>query len=245
MTAVGPARQTAIGLSLASAVFAGWLVLHVTGVFLIDLATVPWLAVAIVIAVQVWLSVGIFIIAHDAMHGSLAPLRPRLNRAIGRLMLFLFAGLSYDRLVVAHHAHHRHAGTAEDPDFDAEHPAAFLPWFATFVRRHVGWREIVGHGLIMWFYVLALGAPLANVIAFWSVPAALATVQLFYFGTYRPHRHGEDPFTDRHRARSETFPTWLSVLTCFNFGRHHEHHAAPQTPWWRLKPGLAKTGQKP
>ena len=28
---------------------------------------------------------------------------------------------------------------------------------------------------------------------------------------------------------------WLaSLLTCFHFGMHHEHHLSPNTPWWRL-----------
>jgi beta-carotene/zeaxanthin 4-ketolase len=236
MSHTQPARELVIGLSLAAAIFSGWLVLHVTGIFLVELRSVHILTAISIVAVQVWLSVGIFIIAHDAMHGSLAPSHPRLNRMIGRAMLFLFAGLSYDRLEPSHHAHHRYAGTANDPDFDPDHASAFLPWFMTFIRKHVGWREIAGHALVVGFYTLALGASLSNVVVFWSVPAALATVQLFYFGTYRPHRHGDELFADRHRSRSDTFPTWLSILTCFNFGRHHEHHDAPHVPWWRLMP---------
>jgi beta-carotene ketolase (CrtW type) len=66
------------------------------------------------------------------------------------------------------------------------------------------------------------------------VPALLSSLQLFYFGTYLPHRPGPDAFTDHHRARSNGYSEWLSLLTCFHFGYHHEHHRAPGEPWWRL-----------
>ncbi|MFA9473554.1 MAG: fatty acid desaturase [Filomicrobium sp.] len=26
----------------------------------------------------------------------------------------------------------------------------------------------------------------------------------------------------------------MSLLTCFHFGYHHEHHLQPDVPWWRL-----------
>ena len=28
--------------------------------------------------------------------------------------------------------------------------------------------------------------------------------------------------------------TFLSLLSCFHFGYHHEHHRAPWIAWWRL-----------
>jgi beta-carotene ketolase (CrtW type) len=48
-------------------------------------------------------------------------------------------------------------------------------------------------------------------------------------GTYRPHRlptgkNGDTDYPDAHRARSNDMPTWLSLITCFHFGYHHEHH---------------------
>ena len=83
-------------------------------------------------------------------------------------------------------------------------------------------------------YTLLLGAPTANTLLFWAVPSILSSLQLFAFGTYLPHRHEEEAFRDRHNARSNDYPRWLSLLTCFHFGYHHEHHAKPGTPWWRL-----------
>ena len=53
-------------------------------------------------------------------------------------------------------------------------------------------------------------------------------------GTYLPHRPGTQPFTDRHRSRSNGYPWLVSLLTCVHVGYHHEHHLNPNVPWWRL-----------
>ena len=74
-------------------------------------------------------------------------------------------------------------------------------------------------------------------LVFWALPALLSSVQLFYFGTFRPHRHDDSPFADDHNARSNGFGWLASLLSCFHFGYHHEHHLAPQVPWWRLPSG--------
>jgi beta-carotene/zeaxanthin 4-ketolase len=81
---------------------------------------------------------------------------------------------------------------------------------------------------------LLLGAPAVNVFVFWAFPALLSSAQLFYFGTYLPHRHDDDGFVDRHRARSSDYGWLTSLLTCFHFGYHHEHHLHPHLPWWAL-----------
>lgn len=227
-------EQRVIGLALAAAIIGAWALIHVNAVFRIEVAEAPALGLLLVVLVQTWLSVGLFIVAHDAMHGSLAPFRPAINMAVGRLALALYAGFSFDRLAPKHFAHHRHSGTEGDPDFDADHPHGVMPWFLTFIRRHFGWREFAIQGVIATVYVLGFGVALPNLLLFWALPAMLSAFQLFYFGTYRPHRHEDEPFTDGHRARSQDYPDWLSLLTCFHFGHHHEHHDAPHVPWWKL-----------
>jgi beta-carotene ketolase (CrtW type) len=228
-------RQAAIGLLLAGGIVVGWLALHVVGVFFLPLEGrwLWWLPAQVLL--QTWLSVGLFIVAHDAMHGSLAPERDRLNRLVGRLCVALYAGFPYARLLASHHRHHAHAGTAGDPDFHAERPQAFAPWFLEFFLAYFGWRQLA------WLAVaaaveLALGARPANLLLCWALPALLSAVQLFTVGTWLPHRHlahGAD-FRDAHRARTLDWPRWLSLLACFHFGRHLEHHQAPHVPWWRL-----------
>jgi len=233
-------RQTAIGVALAILIIAAWLAAHVAAIFVIDWRVTSWWLAVPLVAVQTWLFTGLFIIAHDCMHGSLAPGRPWLNRAYGRLALFLYAAFSYDRLLPDHHRHHRRPGTADDPDFDPDHPDAFLPWFLRFMRHYYGWREFLTMGAAMTVYVVALGPSIPAVLVFYALPAILSAFQLFYFGTWRPHRVEEGKgFADEHNSRTDHFPWLVSLFTCFHFGYHHEHHVSPTTPWWRL-PGVRR-----
>lgn len=228
------ARLTITGVGLAVTIVAAFVALHVWSVFFLPLEGFAWLLAPALVAVLSWLSVGLFIVAHDAMHGSLAPGRARVNLFFGRLTLLLYAGFWMDRLKPKHFDHHQHVGTEHDPDFSADHPTRFWPWYRQFMVRYFGLREFLVLSAITWTYVLLLGAPIGNLLLFWALPSTLSSLQLFYFGTYLPHRHEEEDFADEHRARSNDFPAWLSLLTCFHFGYHREHHLSPGTPWWRL-----------
>ena len=224
-------RQTAIGLALALVIISAWASVHVYGVFF----AVPGLDTAPLILLQCWLNVGLFIIAHDCMHGSLAPGRPGMNTAVGMACVALYAAFTYSRLREKHRDHHRFAGTARDPDFGAAQPRRFWRWYLGFIREYFGLREFTLLTLALAIYVFVLGAAVPNVLMFWAVPAVLSSLQLFVFGTYLPHRHTDEPFADDHRARSTDFSWALSLLTCFHFGGyHHEHHTHPHSPWWRL-----------
>ncbi len=227
-------RQRRVGALLAAAIIAAYLTIHLGGIFLVTIRppSIGWIVLAII--VQTWLSTGLFIIAHDAMHGALIPGRPRLNRLIGTVSLGLYAGLSYAQLAPKHAAHHRRPGTADDPDFHDPAPGRALPWFLAFVRSYYTHGQIGRITLVAGIYLL-WGASLFNIVLFWAVPALLALVQLFWFGTYLPHRHAAEPFVDHHRARSTRLGRTASLLTCFHFGGyHHEHHLSPATPWWAL-----------
>jgi beta-carotene ketolase (CrtW type) len=244
------ARQAFVGLVLACSVIGAFCANFVYLVFYVDLAS--WVGASApdtggavdagtadsswtiaLVLVQIWLSVGLFIIAHDCMHGSLLPAHRKAGHWLGRLCLFLYAGFNYDRLRDAHYEHHRVPGTSRDPDFDELHPRNPLAWFACFVREYFGWREF---GILTVFLItqIGFGASIYNVLAFWALPAMFSAFQLFFFGTFLPHRHRDEPFVDEHRSRTLGFPQWLSVLTCYHFGYHHEHHLFPYLPWWRL-----------
>jgi beta-carotene ketolase (CrtW type) len=231
----GTRSDTAIGLSLAAIIVGGWLAIHFGAIFLVDWSRPnAWVVGPFIIAVQTWLSVGLFIVAHDAMHGSLIPGRNDLNTWIGRVLVGIYAGFAYDKLYESHHDHHRHAGTEDDPDFDPDHPSSFWPWYLRFFRTYFGWREFGLLTIVVVLYAVILQGRWPNILLFWALPAILSSLQLFYFGTYRPHRIDEMPFADRHNARSNEFPWLLSLITCFHFGYHHEHHDKPGVPWWRL-----------
>lgn len=227
-------RQGLIGLSLGAAVILGWLVVHVYAVFFHRLEGWGWLGAVALIALSAWLYVGLFIVAHDCMHGSLVPFRPAVNRAVGRLCLMLYAGFSFDRLTPKHHLHHRHPGTAGDPDYlDMPPPQSFLAWYGKFFREYFSLRELIIISAVGATYT-ALGASYLNIVVLWAAPALLSSLQLFTFGTYLPHKPGPDGFTDRHNARTNDYSWLASLLTCFHFGYHHEHHLFPGVPWWKL-----------
>lgn len=227
-------RQTLIGTSLALAICIGWLALHVVSMFFVSVALSSLPLVIVLAALLCWLSVGMFIVAHDAMHGSLAPGRPQLNAAIGAALLFIYAGFGWTKLRAAHFEHHRHAGSARDPDFDADNPRHFGRWYMTFLRRYFGWQAALYVIAVVNIYYWVVGVPAANIVLLYGLPAIASSVQLFYFGTYRPHRHDDHGFADRHNARSDGFGPLLSLASCFHFGYHHEHHLSPNVPWWAL-----------
>ena len=222
-------------MGLAIPIIAAWLALHVYGVFFMDPARL--LPALLLLAVLNWLSVGSYIVAHDAMHGSLCPSNRAAGDRIGALAVWLYAGFTYRRLVPKHHAHHRSPGSADDPDFAPATPERAGRWYGQFMKAYFGPREMLVMVLRVGVYLL-LGASLGNILLFFAVPGLLSSFQLFYFGTFLPHRHlqegGAAGFADRHRTRSNDYGTLMSLLTCFHFGYHHEHHLHPGEPWWRL-----------
>lgn len=226
--------QTQRSLVYTAAIATAWLAIHIGGIFFwrFSFATTP--LVVLLVLVQAWLSTGLFIIAHDCMHGSLAPGRPRVNRLVGTLSLAAYAGLSYAALLPKHQAHHARPGTPDDPDFHAPAPRNPLAWFVGFFRGYYSHAQLLRITLAAVVYML-LGASLVNIAVFWAVPAIIALMQLFFFGTFLPHRHDDHAFADHHNARSNGWSPALSLLTCFNFGAyHHEHHLNPGVPWWQL-----------
>jgi beta-carotene ketolase (CrtW type) len=242
-----PAReqQSLIGLALAFAIAGSWLGIHAYGMFVFEISWSNWPYALALAAVQCWLSVGVFIVCHDAMHGSLVPGRPKLNGAIGTVLLALYAGFAWKYLRDAHFAHHKLAGRAGDPDFDEHHPDDFRRWYATFFRRYFGWRSILFVHTVVGIYWLVIGIPMVQIVLLYGLPALASSLQLFYFGTFRPHRHLRGPqpsgFADRHNTRSEDFGTLASLASCFHFGYHLEHHRRPDVPWWAL-PGARRAG---
>lgn len=227
-------RQAATGLGLALAIIGGWIGIHVWAIFIHHWSSRDWIAAPLLIILQSWLGAGMFIVAHDAIHGSLAPGMRRVNAVVGQVAVGLYAGFSLGKLAKAHLEHHRMPGTSADPDFHPEGAAGFVAWFVTFFRHYFGWAEFIRITAAVAFYTLVLGAKPMIVGLFWGLPAVLSALQLFTFGTYLPHRPGAQSFVDGSRARSLDYPWVLSLVSCFHFGRHREHHGHPSVPWWRL-----------
>jgi len=182
--------------------------------------------------VQAYLYTGLFITAHDSMHGSVAHNR-RINDAIGQISLWLFAAFSYRPMFAKHMAHHRHPGTSEDPDFSSG-SQRFFPWFFHFFFSYVTVLQIITMAIIFNIGLYLLNIPLVNLLVFWVIPAFLGTFQLFYFGTYRPHKLPHTESMQPHRARTQKKNHLWAMLSCWFFGYHWEHHEHPRYPWWRL-----------
>jgi len=240
-----PARQTqgVIGAGLAALIAGAWLGIHFWGMFIFELSWTNWPLALGLAMVQCWLSVGVFIVCHDAMHGSLIPGNARANSVIGAVLLALYAGFAWQQLRDAHFAHHKLAGRPGDPDFDEHHPDDFWRWYGTFFRRYFGWRSLLFVHTVVGIYWLVLDVPMAQIVLLYGLPALGSSLQLFYFGTFRPHRHVHGPdaadfaaksFADDHNTRSEEFGVIASLATCFHFGYHLEHHRRPDVPWWAL-----------
>ncbi len=180
------------------------------------------------VLLQTHLYTGLFITAHDAMHGVAAPGKPRLNKFIGLVSAFLFAYNWYPSLFPKHHQHHRFVATEQDPDY---YEGSFWPWYLSFLKNYITWWQLLLMAIT--FNVLQLFFPIHNIILYWMLPAILSTFQLFYFGTYLPHK-GEHSVDNPHKSSSQNKNHFWAFVSCYFFGYHFEHHDKPYLPWWQL-----------
>ncbi len=192
--------------------------------------TNPWMYVHVLI--QTYLYTGLFITGHDAMHGTVSSNRT-LNEALGKLAVFLFAGLSYRKLKKNHGAHHRYVATKNDPDYYTGRQNFFI-WWGSFMWHYLTITQIIIMAVLYNIFVWVLKVPEPRVIVFWVVPAVLGTLQLFYVGTYHPHKRPHKDSMQPHKARTQKKNHLWAMLSCYFFGYHWEHHQSPQTPWWQL-----------
>jgi beta-carotene/zeaxanthin 4-ketolase len=189
---------------------------------------------------QTWIYTGLFITAHDAMHGNICE-SPKLNRSIGQWCLWLYAGFDYSQLAVKHHLHHKYPASDRDPDFHDGETSHFWAWYGHFVCEHLSWRQLINLVVMSGIYLTICQVQVANLVLFWIVPSLLSSLQLFYFGTFLPHREPPGGYNNPHRAMTIDRSTWWSLITCYHFGYHREHHNSPQIPWWQLAKLRAKS----
>ncbi len=175
---------------------------------------------------QAHLFTGLFITAHDSMHGTISR-NSNINRFFGQLCSFLYACFYLPKLSKLHHLHHSEVVGEEDPDY---HNGNFIAWYFRFFRNYVGWINFLGYALA--FNLLKFFFPIENLLLYWILPAFISTFQLFFFGTYQPHKkeHHHLP----HAAGSQDKNHFFAFFTCYFFGYHHEHHEYPSVPWWQL-----------
>ncbi len=192
--------------------------------------TIYWSNPAIIlfILLQTHLYTGLFITAHDAIHGVVIENSKKINFIIGFFCATLFAFNYYPILLKKHHQHHQFVVTDQDPDY---YNGGFWVWYFKFIKEYVTIWQIACMAIT--YNLLKLIFLSENLVLFWMLPAILSTLQLFYFGTYLPHK-GEHAKNDIYKARSQKINHFLAFFACYFFGYHHEHHAQPYLPWWKL-----------
>ncbi len=222
------------GLVIALIIVIAWVI---SLVFLLTRNLHEFLTSLIPLAIiwQVFLYTGLFITAHDAMHGAVFTANRKINNAIGTFVVFIYALFSYQNLLTKHWDHHKYPASHKDPDFHDGIHKNFFQWYYRFIKNYLDWKQILGIAIIFNVLLHLFHIPIPNLLLFWVTPSILSTFQLFYFGTFLPHRETKEGYRDKYQARSIRFPVFLSFLTCYHFGGFHwEHHAYPNVAWWNL-----------
>jgi len=232
-----PGRRPLLkGLAFSAVILVAWLV-SLLGCLSLNSGVQPWWQLCVLILVRTQLQTGLFIVGHDAMHQLLWPADRARNDALGALVLLLYAALPYRRCHASHRRHHRSPGTDADPDCPPGRTAGMLSWYRAFMAGYLS-RSQMAVLLAAWAGLAALFAAVTptaavNVLLFCTLPLLLSSWQLFTVGTYLPHRRQWQAGGDGHPA-SLDLPPWLSLLACFHFGYHLEHHNNPGLPWFDL-----------
>ncbi len=185
------------------------------------------------IALLTFLYTGLFITAHDSMHGNVYKENKFINDFLGYLAVALYAAFDYKKLYEKHWLHHEQPATQSDPDFHNESNQSFWAWYFNFMKNYLSFKQLLIMSLVGSLFQIAFGVSLLTLVFYWVLPSVLSTFQLFYFGTYLPHKPS-DATKNNFKARSLSFPSWLSFLACYHFGYHYEHHAHPELAWWQL-----------
>ncbi len=220
-----------LGLVLAIVIVSLWVGTLV--IFLgLDLSILSPVYLVIIVLIRTFFHTGLFILAHDAVHGSLVPRNASINQGLGKLLLALYAVLPYDRVQSNHHRHHQNPGKIGDPDFHNGIQTHPLFWYFQFLGAYVSVAQmtvfITVMGCALAVVIFILNVSVINCILVWMLPLILSSMQLFYFGTYFPHRNC-------HTGPVSTYyPKLLSLLVCYHFSYHKEHHQYPDVAWYKL-----------
>lgn len=200
----------------------------------INLREFPTWLILLAMLWQAFLYTGLFITAHDAMHGSVFPQNPKVNALVGRIAVLAYGLFPYRKLLQKHWLHHKHPASELDPDFHNGINKNPIAWYFHFMKGYWDWRQSIGFFLI--YNLAKFGLPVCegNLILFWAIPPILSSVQLFYFGTFLTHKEPEGGYTNPHRTQTNPLPLVWSFITCYHFGYHEEHHEYPSVPWWQL-----------
>ncbi|MBS2021730.1 MAG: fatty acid desaturase [Deltaproteobacteria bacterium] len=176
---------------------------------------------------------GLFILAHEAIHGTLVPGRPRLGHALGRLAAFAYAFMDYGRLRARHAQHHAAPQSPDDPDAHAS--GRFLPHLFAFALRYLRWWQ-VALLVLVGNRVGQAGHTFAMLFAY-VLPVVCSTLVVFSLGIFLVHhpRLAQRGLADaRHRTVAIDPGLLPSLLSILFFNYHWLHHEHPHLTWLSL-----------
>lgn len=168
-----------------------------------------------------WQYAGLFIISHDLHHAEDPDIYQQI---LGRLSLLCYGGFLLKTFSNKHELHHKYPGVdGKDPDFHDGHP---VTWYFKFLSRYINIYQAIIQIII---YTFAKNHDILdeNMIYFWLMPSLLASIQLFYYGTFLVHEKNGV-------IKNSQLPNWLITFTSYNFGHHEKHHKKPKIPWYEL-----------
>ncbi|MEO0755303.1 MAG: fatty acid desaturase [Cyanobacteria bacterium J06648_16] len=227
------------GFFIALIIIGGWIA-HLRLLLSTDLVALSPALLFGAVLLQTFLNTGLFITAHEAIHGLACPENFIVNTLLGRFCAIAYAALPYKSLAVNHLNHHRYPMSAADPDFhsleETRENANFLVWYSHFIGQYWNGKQFVQLASAIGIVLFLFRIPFLKILLLWGLPLFLSSLQLFCFGTYLPHRGTQRSCADSLEAAnaSHALPWLLSLITCYHFGYHQEHHARPDIPWWGL-----------
>jgi beta-carotene ketolase (CrtW type) len=233
MTPVVKANSVFGGFFIAIAIISVW-AFSLGFLLSIDISRFNFWILLPIIFWQTFLYTGLFITAHDAMHGVVLRKNSKINHFIGSFCLALYGLLSYKKLLKKHGLHHHNPASELDPDFHNGKHQNFFAWYVYFMKNYWSWGQIITLMIIYNVVHRTLHIPSDNLTYFWVIPSLLSSLQLFYFGTFLPHKEPVGGYVGLHRAQTINRPIFWSFITCYHFGYHEEHHEYPHVPWWQL-----------
>lgn len=220
------------GVVIAMIIMVLWTMCFYILVFRFDIQAAHPVPLILAFFVMTFLYTGMFITAHDAMHGNVSSDR-LINDAIGYITSFVFAGFWFPTMKQHHSDHHKYTSIpSKDPDYHRGNPN-FLVWLYHFMHNYMSIGTCLGLFVIVQC-LTKLGAKYENMVVFMAGAGLVSALQLFYFGTYLPHRPPSGMPLARISRKTHCESRLQSFLECYHFGCHDVHHANPRIPWWKL-----------
>lgn len=140
-----PPQSDVTGIVSAVTLIVCWLAVFYHAAFQFDLSDHSWTNIVDGIATFMsleFLSAGLFITTHDAMHGSVAFNNRRLNDFLGSVCINLYAWFDYNMMWDKHWEHHNNTGVSyNDPDFHKGN-ASLPAWYGNFMKGYFTWKQV-------------------------------------------------------------------------------------------------------